>query len=358
MRVRIHPGKAVFFILLLMASRLYLVDAQQEGTCAEKLKTAQLLFEKGQVELVPEYLSDCLKSDFSREESLTAYKLLIQSYLFMENQMKADSVMLAFLGKNPEYRISPTDHSGFVSLYNNFQIRKLIQFSIHLGSNLPFISTININSASGTPGQTRYTTDALNLYGSLEAKYALNDRLELNVEAGYSKLSFRNRENILNPDKVAFGITDYSEVQTRIDLPLTLTYDIRSFGSLTGYCRFGGGPSLILNSSGNASHVPADFNNPYSRTGADIDRNDSRRTFDLFVMAGAGLKFKIREGFLFGELRSDFGIFNQTVKNGKSAEELNIRYYYKDDDFRINNLNFSLGYTWIVYKPSKRVLQK
>jgi hypothetical protein len=245
-----------------------------------------------------------------------------------------------------------------VYLYNNFQIRKLIQFSIHLGSNLPFISTIKINSTSGNPGQTRNSTDALNLYGSLEAKYAVNKRLELNIEAGYSKLSFRNREDFLNPVDIAYGITSYSEVQTRLDLPLSLTYDIRSFGNLTGYCRLGAGPSLILNSSGNASHGPTDFNNPYIRTGADINRRDSRRNFDLFIMAGAGLKFKIREGFLFAELRSDFGIFNQSVKNGNSAEELNFRYYYADDDFRINNLNFNLGYTWIIYKPSKRELQK
>jgi hypothetical protein len=357
MRVKDHPGR-ILVIFLLMAFCPCLLHAQQEGTCAEKLKTAQLLFEKGQVEQVPGYLSGCLRSGLSREESLSAYKLLIQSYLFMENQQKADSMMLAFLGKNPEYRLSPTDHSGFVYLYNNFRIRKLIQFSIHLGSNLPFISVIRINSVAGNPGKARYSTDALNLYGSLEAKYALSNRLELNIEAGYSKLSFNNREDFLNPDNSAFGITNYSEVQTRIDLPLSLTYDIRSFGSFTGYCRFGTGPSFILSSSGNASHVPADFNNPYSRTGADIDRSDSRRSFDLFVMAGAGLKFKIREGFLFGELRSGFGIFNQTTKNGKSAVELNQRYYFADDDFRINSLNFNLGYTWIIYKPSKRELQK
>ncbi|HEX2974552.1 MAG TPA: outer membrane beta-barrel protein, partial [Bacteroidales bacterium] len=296
MRVEVHPIKAILVILLFVA--FYPVEAysQQEGTCAEKLKTAQVLFEKGQIELVPEYLSGCLKSDFSREESLTAYKLLIQSYLFMENQKKADSVMLAFLGKNPEYMPSPTDHSGFVSLYNNFRIKKLIQFSIHLGSNLPFISTVKKISASGNPGDAGYSTDALNIFGSLEAKYAVNDRLEFNIEAGYSKLSFSNRESFLNPENTAFGVTTYSENQTRIDLPLSITYDIKRFGDFTAYCRLGAGPSFILNSYGNASHVPADINNPYSRTGADIDRRDSRRSFDLFVMAGAGIKFKIREG--------------------------------------------------------------
>lgn len=358
MRVEVNPIIKTSVIFLFLVFYSCVSFSQQEGTCAEKLKTAQLLFEKGQVELVPDYLSGCLKSSFSREESLTAYKLLIQSYLFMENQQKADSAMLEFLGKNPEYRLSPTDHSGFVYLYNYFQIRKLIQISFHLGSNLPFISAFRIRSAAGNPGKSGYSTDALNLYGSVEAKYALTDKLELNVEAGYSKISFSNREDFLNPDNTIFGITKYSEDQVRIDLPLSLTYDVKRFGVLTGYCRLGAGPSFIVNSFGSASHSPADFNNPYSRTGADINRSDSRRSFDLFVTAGAGVKFKIREGFLFGEMRSDFGLFNQSEKNGKSSEELIQRYYYVDDDFRINSLNFNLGYTWIIYKPSKREFQK
>jgi hypothetical protein len=49
------------------------------------------------------------------------------------------------------------------------------------------------------------------------------------------------------------------------------------------------------------------------------------------------------------------GFFDQ-VKRTTTAntEELRDKYYYKDDDFNINILSFSLGYTQIFYKPSKR----
>jgi len=34
--------------------------------------------------------------------------------------------------------------------------------------------------------------------------------------------------------------------------------------------------------------------------------------------------------------------------------QLGYHYFYEDDDFHVNSLNFSIGYTQIFYKPSKR----
>jgi hypothetical protein len=80
---------------------------------------------------------------------------------------------------------------------------------------------------------------------------------------------------------------------------------------------------------------------------------------DLFTQAGAGIKFKTRGGFIIAEVRSDIGILNQTVKEKvptleNSSEELRYYYKYEDDDFHLNSLNFTVGYTQIFYKPSKR----
>ena len=75
---------------------------------------------------------------------------------------------------------------------------------------------------------------------------------------------------------------------------------------------------------------------------------------DLFGQAGAGLKFKTTLGYLNLEVRSNFGLLNQTVRGGASAEALRWEYKYVDDDFNLNNLNLTLGYTQIFYKPSKR----
>ncbi len=344
-----YPVIHRLFLIVIISLIPLILLSQEATTCAENLKNAQTFFDNGQVEQVPGMLSECLKSGFNREEGLTAYKLLIQTYLFEDKNELADSVMLAFLKKNPEYELSPTDHSSFVFLYNKFNVKSVIQISVHLGTNLPFITFIDPKSVAGIPGEGIYKSKALNLYASLEAKIKLAEKLELNIEGGYSQIKFTNIEDFLR-----FQETTYNETQQRIEVPLSITYDIKNFGKLTPYGRFGIGPAFTLASKALAESNPKDENNHDDRTRTIIDRNDSRINMDLFVQIGAGIKLKTRGGYFLAELRSNAGALNQTIRGGASPEQLEFHDFYKDDDFHLNSLNFSLGYTQIFYKPSKR----
>jgi hypothetical protein len=266
-------------LLLCLTSTAY---SQESGSCAEKLKTAQLLFEKGQVEQVADMIKECMKSGFSREESLSAYKLLIQSYLFEDKLKEADSVMLNFLKINPEYKISPTDHSSFVFLFNNFRVKPIVEISLHFGTNLPFLTLIDPVSLASIPGKSNYSSKALNLFASVEAKFELNKKAEINVEAGYSQISFTNKG-----DFMGFGITNYSETQNRLEIPVSVTYSFASFGKFTAYGRFGGGPALTLASTATATFNPTDINMT-ARSGTDIDLSDSRISMDFFTQIEIG----------------------------------------------------------------------
>jgi len=321
----------------------FMLFSQETTTCAENLKNAQALFDNGQVEQVPGMLSECLKSGFNREE------LLIQTYLFEDKNELADSVMLAFLKKNPEYELSPTDHSSFVFLFKKFNVKPVIQISVHLGTNLPFITFIDQKFVAGIPGESVYKSKALNLYASLEAKIKIAEKFELNIEGGYSQIKFTNIEDFMR-----IGETTYDETQQRIEVPLSITYDIKNFGKFTPYGRFGIGSAFTLDSKALAEFNPTDENNHVDRSGTSIDRNDSRINIDLFVQIGAGIKLKTRGGYILAELRSNAGALNQTIRGGASPEQLGFYYFYKDDDFHVNSLNFSIGYTQIFYKPSKR----
>jgi len=327
--------------------------SQESGSCAEKLETAQTLFDRGQVEQVAGLLAECMKSGFNREESLLAYKLIIQTYLFEDKLAEADSAMLDFLKRNPEYQLSPTDHSSFVHLYNNFQVKPIVQISLHLGTNMPFMTFLDSRSVAGIPTVGDYTTQALNLFGSVEAKFKMWEKLELNIEAGYSQLAFTNTE-----DFMGIGTTTYTEKQSRIEIPVSATYNLKTFSKFTPYGRLGFGPALIMTSLSNARFDPSDLNGT-PRKPTDIDRKDSRIALDLFGQAGAGIKYKTRGGYMFAEVRSNFGVYNQVIRHSLPSEnlssvELNNSYYYEDDDFNMNTLNFTLGYTQIFYKPSKR----
>ena len=324
--------------------------SQEESTCAENLRNAQTLFDNGQVGEVAGLLSECLKSGFNREEELAAYKLIIQTLLFQDELDKADSTMLEFLRKNPEYELSQTDHSSFVHLYNNFNVKPVIQVAIHVGTNIPFLTFVDQQTHSGDAESTsEYTTNGLNLFASLETKFAIGSKLELNIEGGYSQLSFKNWEDFLG-----IGIVNYSEVQNRVEIPVTMTYNFPDFGKFTAYARAGGGPAFNVSTTAkDISFVRGDEISFSDRESPDISRNDSRIKMDLFYQVGGGIKLKIPRGYLNFEIRTNIGIYNQVLDGGDSATILD-GYFYLDDDFNMNNVNFSFGYTLIFYKPSKR----
>jgi len=338
-----------FFLLLLCSSFSLGSLAQETSTCAENLRNAQTLFDNGQVEQVPAMLEECLRSGFKQEEELSAYKLIIQTFLFQDRNAEADSAMLSFLRKYPEYQLSPTDHSSFVHQYNNFNVDPVVQVVFRLGTNIPFLTFIDPKAVSGIPGEWEYTTGAVNICASLETKFALGPRLEVNVEGGYSQLSFTNKE-----DFQRIGIVNYSETQHRIEIPISATYNFISFGKFTLYARAGAGPAFDLSSTAKkVSFVPGDVITFPPFKSPDISRIDTRIKMDLFGQAGSGIKLKIPRGYLNFEIRANIGVYNQVLRGGDSAVQLED-YNYKDDDFNLNAVNLSFGYTQIFYKPSKR----
>ena len=325
------------------------VFPQEPGTCAEKLKSAQSFFGKGQIEQVPALLQPCLKSGFTKEEELSGYKLLIQTFLLDDKMEQADSTMYSFLRKNPEYLTSPTDHSSFVYLYNNFIVKPVIQIGVRAGTCIPFLTFIKENPTAGEPGKSVYNTNAANLYISLEAKFRFGKKLEIGMEAGYSRLKFTNVVNYMG-----FGTIDYIEAQQRLEIPINITYDITSFGKFTPYGRIGVGAAYNLSTSADVSFNVTDKNNPNNRTGVTLDRKDSRVPLDIFGQIGAGMKYKIPRGYLFTEIRSNFGIRNQNITGGSTVNILENYYFWSDPGFRLNSLNLNIGYTFVFYKPSKR----
>ncbi|MGD0341530.1 MAG: outer membrane beta-barrel protein [Bacteroidales bacterium] len=348
-----RTGNSVLLRLLGVAvfcSLPMLLMSQETSTCAGNLKNAQSLFDKGQVEMVPGMLKECMRSGFKREEQIAAYKLLIQSYLFVDKLAQADSTMLDFLKSYPEYQVSPTDHSSFVFLFNSFKVKPVVKFTVHAGTNLPFLTFINPVTHSSEPVPKKYSSNMLNFFASLETKIAITPKLDANIEFGFSQIKFTSKESFLT-----IGMINYTETQQRLEIPLTVTYDILTFGKFTPYARAGIGTAFDLSSSAKVSEIPFELSSSETHSGADIARNDSRISFDMFAQAGVGIKYKTPRGFISMEARMNGGFFNQVKRNTTSlTEELNNYYYYIDDDFNINTLNFSLGYTQIFYKPSKR----
>jgi hypothetical protein len=347
-----HPCSSHLYMRFLFVSLFFLLSlrifSQETGTCAEKLKSAQSLFDKGQVKEVPGLLKDCLKSGFKKEEEMTAYKLLIQAYLLEDKLEMADSAMFEFLNKNPEYQLSPTDHSSIVFLYNKFRVKPVVQISVHAGLNMPFLTFVTPEMTSGEKEISKYKTN-INFFVSGESKFKISEKTELGFEIGLSLLKFTN----LVPDYNGYTSIKYTESQQRIEIPVFVQHDFASFNKLTLYGRAGIGVAYTLGVTANATYTPTDPNNRDFRTGESLNKKDSRIAIDYFAQFGAGIKYKIPNGFFFAEIRSDLGALGQNVTGGKTVPQTDFFYVWRDPGFRLNAFNINVGYTYIFYKPSK-----
>ena len=349
-----RPGSSILRTILLpvilFTTSVNVVLSQETESCAEKLERAQVSFEKGQFGQIPDLLTGCLKSGFKKEEELSAFKLLIQTYLVNDKIEQADSSMNAFLKRNPEYKTSPTDHSSFVYLYNKFSVKPVMMAGIRAGTNVPFLTFIDENLTAGEPGRSVFRSNAANIFISAEARFKLSSKMELAAEAAYSSLTFSN----VIDETMAHGTITYTETQKRLEIPLCVNYDLRSFGKFTLYGRAGLGAAVNLSATADLSNIPTDRNNPNDITGETLKRNDSRALIDIFFHLGAGIKYKIPKGFISAEIRSSFGVFNQNVPGGSTVDIVDQLYRWSDPGFRMNSLNMNFGYTYIFYKPAKK----
>jgi hypothetical protein len=338
--------KCIIVVLLCLTTGR--IVAQEADSCAVKLKMAQSNFDKGQLEQVPGLLTGCLRSGFKKEDAMVAYKLVIQTYLLNDRLELADSAMLAFLKRYPEYKLSPTDHSSFVYLYNNFRVKPILMLSLRVGTSFPFLTFVTEHPVAMTPVSSVFSKNASNLYLSAEARYRFTDRLEASAEIGYSQLQFRNYGPFLE-----IGEFNYTEYQKRLEIPLAVSYEIMTFGkSLSIYLRAGMGVALDLSATADATFNYLDNLNNDQSSGI-LNRNDSRKFIDLFGQTGGGVRYKIPRGYFFGEIRCNFGSLNQNVTGGQTVQDLENLYKWKDPDFRLNNINFCVGWTYILYKPAK-----
>jgi hypothetical protein len=346
-------AKIIVFLVFVSVSLCIcaIADGQEAATCAQKLKSAQTSFALGQTTEVPSYLLGCIRSKgFKREEQLAAYKLLIQSYLLNDKPEQADSAMLAFLKWNPEYKSSPTDHSSFTYLYNSYDVKSLFSVSFRIGSNLPFLTFINEQPTSGDSViNSKYGSDAGNLFFSFEVKYGISKRMEVGMGIGYSQMKFKNNIDFYN-----FGHIQYLESQQRIEVPVCVTYDLTNGSRLIPYARGGLGAAFNLSSNADVTFKNDPGSKQGDRSGKTLDRNDSRRVVDLFFQAGAGIKYKIPRGFIFAEARSNMGMMQQYVPGGSTVDELYNKYNWADPGFRLNALNVNIGINIIFYKPLKK----
>jgi hypothetical protein len=323
----------------------------QAPNCSQTLRLATSTYEQGRLHELPGLLDGCLKSGFTSEQKVQAYKLLTLAYIYLEEPEKADASMLLLLQINNEFQINEAiDPAEFIALYRTFRTTPLYRIGGKGGAN---IAQPNVASSDNTnDGGSKYKY-RLGISAGIAAEIPIRmlklKNLTLNPELYFQIVSF----NYTNQDTVhsAFG----PRTQNWISLPISLQY---KFGKskFNPYVALGVETSYLL-SSKSTGQSTIKSNTGGEQKSFDVTPNSNRLNF--FGVASVGAKYKIGKGMVVAELRYHQGLRNVTRVNGTYANPfLTWDYHTADAIYKLNYLTLTVGYLVNIYNPKKLTIKK
>ncbi|MDN5217152.1 porin family protein [Fulvivirgaceae bacterium BMA12] len=336
--------------------------------CARTLDKAENSYENGQLREVPQILAGCLKNGFNKPQKEQSYKLLVLTYLFLDDIDKAETYLLELLKSNPQFKVSEIDPPEFVYLYNGFRTRSYFSIGITGGVNNTLVNTLSINGAGNVPLSYQRNATKTGYQIGLGINFRVWQNLELSAEVNMINRRFKQTDSLKTtfyvdaeqPLGYNFSIIDAAESQIWMDFPITLKYGITK-EKIQPFVYAGASFSYLLGSNLNITRWnidPADIETPQrSVDGPPIKllKSKIRDKYHYSALAGAGFKYNIGVDYLVFNVRYYLGLTN--LRNDKAPldadDELLFRYGYIDDNFRINSVALSIGYIKPFYKPKK-----
>lgn len=347
-------------VFLLLAALSFSVFAQKE--CAFELEEAQEMFDAGLIEIIPDKLADCLKRGFTSEEKLQAYKLIILSYLFDDDYLNADNMMLEFLRDFPAYEPVATDPMEFIAMMETYDTRPILQFGGRFGSSVSFPSVIeNLGSNNNAVHIGRYTPGRAGFQGAAKVEKMIGYHLFVSAEVAFVNAPYEYYlEDKADDPEISAEITDfsiirYSETQNSLHLPLCMSYTPGE-KDFKPYVTVGISPGILLSAKaeGGRSYKNTGEINYNEITVADVGLMEIRKVFNMWLFASAGFKVDAGPGELFFDFRYSYNLFNQVPDDAPLYLDQLSPLLYVPDQIRLNSMTFSVGYLFPLYHPKKK----
>jgi hypothetical protein len=316
----------------------------QTDTCVLSMKNANTDFEQGSyddaIKLLNSTLGHC---PLSTDDKIQANKLLIMSYLAIDNLEAADKAAATIMKLNPNYKPDKfKDDPKLSALFDKYKPEPVFDIGIFGGLNIPSVHVINTYSivhADDATGLATYS-NKLGFQLGIEAEY--KGYKDFWVQAGFQ---FRETSYEHDLDSIEGETVTYVEKMTYFDFPVSLKYYFLK-KKIHPYLQAGADFSFL-----------SDALSTTSRAGESdiVDRTDLRNTFSVGYFGAVGCSYKYNSFLFYADVRYIY--FPQQVNkvNTRYDDPINLwKYYYIDDDFSMNNMQVNIGASFILkYKNVK-----
>lgn len=348
----------LIFFLVALAVSSYAQTATP--SCAQTLRLAQSVYEQGRLHEIPAILEKCLKENgFSKQEKVNAYKILTNTYIYLEEPEKADESMLNILLTDPYFAINEAvDPAEFVALYKTFRTTPIYRLGAKLGVNASQPNVTELASAVELAPGSNYKYAIGILFGAA-AEIPINDRMTLHGEVLYLQRKFNINLMVDRGTNLAGDILKNEfigvETQNWLSLPLSFEYKIAD-KKFNPYVAGGVSIDYLLG---------ANMKGLRNRTAAaavsetTFELKPQRESLNISALAAAGVKLKVGGGFFVAEVRYLYGITNVNSQQSAYANELATwDQGYADPVFKLSSLGLTGSYIINIFSPKKKTFKK
>ncbi len=323
---------------------------EEKSSCSKALKEAQKDYEKGNIEKIAAKIEPCSNSEeFDKIEKMQAYRLLILTYLFLDDQKNADKWMYNLLKLEPDYKPNPLiDPIEYVKLYKSFRVVPWLSFGTFFGLNRSSVASKHAYSLNNSEDQPTTYKPGVGIQLGFLADFNIKKNIFLTTEILLSTRSFSSNTDVLFD---SYNVSN--ESSTWLEIPVSVKYIFLN-KKIKPYIRAG---STLMWQTGTVSQIER-FNKTSDQvelTGPAIDLTTQRSDLNFNVFAGGGIMYKMGYGNLFLDARYTLGFtnfVNQAERYTKMAELIST-YGYLPDDFTLNTIQVCLGYSYSFFKVKK-----
>lgn len=309
----------------------------QTDSCAIKLKNANMSFEQGDydgtITLLNWALQEC---SLDKSEKIEANKLLILSYFKVDNLEAADKTAAQIMKIDPYYKPDKfKDDSKLSALFDKYQPTPVLRIGFMAGINRTQISVDNYYSIvhSDADKFSEYNSKTGFQLG-ITAEYRLFKNLWVETGAHFRQSQY---EHLL--DSVENTTIKYNEKLSYFDVPLNVKYYLQE-KTISPYVFAGASFSFM---TGALSTTERDDQKDI------VNRTDYRNTFMFGVHGGVGASYRIKGIQLFAGLHYAYYPDNVNKDGTRYADLVNVfKYYYLDNDFRMDNWQFNVGFNYTI----------
>jgi len=350
----------IFLIILIFL--IFGISAKAQDQCTVALNEAQDKYELGRLYEIPELINPCIENGFSKEQKITAYRLLTLTYLFLNYFEEADKSYLELLKLSPEYDINDElDPMEIINHHNKFTTKPLFYITLgKFGVNFSYANVMTDYSLSrSADGSDRYST-VPGFHAGFGAEMVIFQNLHL-----YGEFLISNKTIHQTDTHWEFYTTNMDITQTQVEIPILLKYNFR-LGKINPFIEGGISPIYIFNSSiqniegvyidsvenGEIEEFPV-------QPRPEISTTELTTNFNFSTVLGAGINYKIGLNYLSFEIRYSMDMRNATIARDRwredfsEARDLKFPTGYVADDIRLNNISFLVGFVKPLYKPRK-----